>query len=136
MRLTFRKLDKKITEAIGSVDFLIRQGPIIVLSNKQYSMQGSAHPTREAVSIFRDMADTDKTRVTFSFYPQYRPPEETSTTPPFVRALQSNEILFVKGSVRIRIEVPPGGSFVWQGNSGEPMGNDIKSPGIFPFMKI
>lgn len=136
MRLIFRKFDRKIAEAIGSVDFPVHQGPIIVLSNKQHSMQGPAHPTREAVSIFRDMADTDETRVTFILYAQYISPEEASTTPPIVRTLWPGEILFVKGSVTIRIKVPSGGSFVWQGNSGEPMGNDIKSPGIFPFMKI
>jgi hypothetical protein len=41
----------------------------------------------------------------------------------------------VKGSV-IEIEIPTGGSFVWQGNRGEPIDLDMLGPEVFPFMKI
>lgn len=57
-------------------------------------------------------------------------------TCPVVRKLRPNEILFVKGSVRMEIEVPVGGSFVWQGNSGEPMGLDMLGPEVFEFMAV
>lgn len=57
-------------------------------------------------------------------------------TRPVVRKLRRNEILFVKGSVRIEIEVPAEGSFVWQGNSGEPMGRDMLGLEVFEFMAL
>ena len=32
--------------------------------------------------------------------------------------------------------MPAGGVFVWQGNSGEPMGLNMLGPEVFAFMKI
>ncbi|OQE10128.1 hypothetical protein PENFLA_c001G10950 [Penicillium flavigenum] len=128
----------KVKEAIGEVDFPIRQGPVIVLSLEDHSTWGTklAHPSRNAVSVFRDLSDTDETRVTFMLYPPDLPKEEIRETRPFIRKLLRNEILFVKGSVRMELEVPAGGSFVWQGNSGEPMGPDMLGPEVFEFMAL
>ncbi|KXG51318.1 uncharacterized protein PGRI_093300 [Penicillium griseofulvum] len=128
----------KIKEAIGEVDFLIRQGPVIVLSSENHSTWGTrlAHPSRNAVSIFRDLSDTDETRVTFMLYPPDLPKEEIRETRPVMRKLQRNEILFVNGLVRMELEVPAEGSFVWQGNSGEPMGRDMLGPEVFEFMAL
>ncbi|KAJ6159377.1 hypothetical protein N7497_003914 [Penicillium chrysogenum] len=121
----------KIKEAIGEVGFIYRQGPVIVVSSEDHSTWGTAlaHPSHDAVSIFRDLSDTDEIRLTFKLYPQ-------GAIQPFVRKLRRNEILFVKGSVRMEIEVPSGGSFVWQGNSGEPMGRDIHRLEVFEFMAL
>lgn len=69
-------------------------------------------------------------------YPPDLPKETTSEIRPFVRKLRRNEILFVKGSVRIELEVPSRGSFVWQGNSGEPMGRDMLGSDVFEFMAL
>ncbi|KXG46488.1 uncharacterized protein PGRI_053440 [Penicillium griseofulvum] len=131
-----RKATRKINEAIGEVDFLVRQGPVIVLSLKDHSTWGTrlAHPTRHAVSAFRDLSNVDETRVTFMLYPQDLPKDAMLEARPVMRKLQPNEILFVKGPVRMRIEVPAKGSFVWQGNSGKPMGLDMFGPEVFEFM--
>jgi hypothetical protein len=88
------------------------------------------------VSVFRDLSDTDETRVTFMLYSPGLPKEAIWQIRPFVRKLRRNEILFVKGSVRMQMEVPAGGSFVWQGNNGVPMGPDMYGPEIFEFMAV
>ncbi|KAJ6182794.1 hypothetical protein N7485_001436 [Penicillium canescens] len=128
----------KINEAIGEVDFLLRQGPVIVLSLEGHSTWGTrlAHPSRNAVSVFRDLSEIDETRVTFKLYPPDLPREATWETRLVVRKLRPNEILFVKGSVRMGIEVPTRGSFVWLGNSGDLMAFDMLSPEVFEFMAI
>ncbi|KAJ5517487.1 hypothetical protein N7527_009047 [Penicillium freii] len=128
----------KIKEAIGEVGFICRQGPVIVVSSEDHSTWGTAlaHPSHDAVSIFRDLSDTDEIRLTFKIYPQGVPEEAIWAIQPFVRKLRRNEILFVKGSVRMEIEVPSGGSFVWQGNSGKPMGRDIHRLDVFEFMAL
>lgn len=69
-------------------------------------------------------------------YPLNLPKEATQETRPIMRKLRPNEILFIKGSVRMEIDVPAGGSFVWQGNSGEPMGLDMFGPEVFEFMVV
>lgn len=120
------------------MDFLLRQGPVIVLSTENHSAWGTrlAHPSRGAVSVFRDLSNTDETRVTFKLYPQDIPKEATPEIRHVVRKLRPNEILFVKGSVRMKIEIPSGGSFVWQGHSGDPIGFDMLGPEVFEFMTI
>ncbi|KOS37044.1 hypothetical protein ACN38_g12187 [Penicillium nordicum] len=128
----------KVKEAIGEVGFPIRQGPVIVLSLENNSTWGTrlAHPSRNAVSVFRDLSDTDETRVTFMLYPPDLPKEEIRQTRPFVRKLRRNEILFVKGSVRMELNVPTEGSFVWQGHNSEPMGRDMLGSEVFKFMTL
>lgn len=88
------------------------------------------------MSVFRDLSDSDETRVTFMLYPPDLPKEEIRKTRPVQRKLQRNEILFVNGSVRMELEAPAEGSFVWQGHSGEPMGRDILGPEVFEFMAL
>lgn len=88
------------------------------------------------MSVFRDLSNANGSRVTFKLYPQDLPKEATLEIRPVERKLQPDQILFVKGSVRMEIEVPSGGSFVWQGNSRDPMGNDILDPDVFEFMTI
>ncbi|KAJ6069156.1 hypothetical protein N7499_011043 [Penicillium canescens] len=114
----------KINEAIGEVDFLLRQGPVIVLSLEGHSTWGTrlAHPSRNASH--------------FQALPPDLPREATWETRLVVRKLRPNEILFVKGSVRMGIEVPTRGSFVWLGNSGDLMAFDMLSPEVFEFMAI
>ncbi|KAJ5752749.1 hypothetical protein N7520_009666 [Penicillium odoratum] len=128
----------KITEAIGDVDFLLRQGPVIVHSTEDHSTWGTrlAHPSREAVSAFRDLARGDEAKVVFKLYPLDLPREATLVTRPVVRKLQPHEILFVKGTIRMEIEMPAGGCFVWQGNSGDPMGYDMLGSEVFEFMMV
>jgi hypothetical protein len=136
------QFSEKIKEAIGEVGFLLRQGPVIVLSTETHIGWGTrlAHPSRGAVSAFRDLSQTDETRVTFKLYPPGLPKEAIHETRPVARPvarkLRPNEILFVKGSVMMEIEIPSKGGFVWQGNSGEPMGLDMLSQDVFEFMKI
>jgi hypothetical protein len=146
MKLTKPKFSERIKEAIGNVGILspprpLRQGPVVVLSRESYSWgSGLAHPSHDGVSAFRDLSNDGDTRVSFKLYPssQDLSKEELAAlgTQPVVRKLMPNDILFVKGSVRIEIEMPAGGSFVWQGNRGEPMGLDMLGPEVFPFMRI
>ncbi|KAJ6142230.1 hypothetical protein N7497_011329 [Penicillium chrysogenum] len=128
---------RKIKEAIGEVGFTCRQGPVIVVSSENHSWGTRlAHPSSDAVSVFRDLSNIGETRATFRLYPRDIPKGETRETRPVVRKLRRNEILFVKGSVRMEIEVPAEGSFVWQGNSGEPMGRDMLGIEVFEFMAL
>ena len=69
-------------------------------------------------------------------YPPDIPKETISEVRPFIRKLRRDEILFVRGSIRMEIEVPASGSFVWQGNSGAPMGHDMLGPDVFEFMAV
>ncbi|KAJ5473993.1 hypothetical protein N7475_003559 [Penicillium sp. IBT 31633x] len=129
--------DGKIKEAIGEVGFICRQGPVIVASSETHSWGTRlAHPSRDAVSAFRDLSNIGETRATFRLYPQDIPKSEMQETQPVMRKLRRNEILYVKGSVRMEIEVPAEGSFVWQGNSGEPMGRDMLGLEVFEFMAL
>lgn len=132
------QFSEKIKEAIGQVGFLLRQGPVIVLSTEHHIGWGTrlAHPSRGAVSAFRDLSQTDETRVTFKLYPPGLPKEAIHETRPVARKLRPTEILFVKGTVRMEIEIPSKGGFVWQGNSDVPMGVDMLGPEVFEFMKI
>ncbi|CAG8057774.1 unnamed protein product [Penicillium nalgiovense] len=128
---------RKIKEAIGEVGFICRQGPVIVVSSENHSWGTRlAHPSPDAVSAFRDLSNIDETRATFRLYPRDIPKGEMRETRPVVRKLRRNEILFVKGSVRMEIKVPAEGSFVWQGNSGEPMGRDMLGLEVFEFMAL
>ncbi|KAJ5249406.1 hypothetical protein N7524_011722 [Penicillium chrysogenum] len=128
---------RKIKEAIGEVGFTCRQGPVIVVSSENHSWGTRlAHPSPDAVSTFRDLSNIGETRTAFRLYPLNIPKAETRETRPVVRKLRRNEILFVKGSVRMEIEVPAEGSFVWQGNSGKPMGRDMLGLEVFEFMAL
>ncbi|KAJ5159057.1 uncharacterized protein N7500_008708 [Penicillium coprophilum] len=60
--------------------------------------------SRPTVSVFRDLSNIDEARDLTK--------EETRENQLVKRKLRPNEILFVKGSVRIEIEVPTRGSFV------------------------
>ena len=88
------------------------------------------------MSIFRDVSSVDETRVSFKLYPIDLPEEGLSDTRPVVRRLKTNEVLFAKGSVWMEIDIPPRGCFVWEGNSADPMGDDIRGSRVFEFMKI
>ncbi|KAJ5547475.1 hypothetical protein N7513_003723 [Penicillium frequentans] len=128
----------KIKEVIGDVGFPVRQGPVIVHSTENHYTWGIrlAHPSHDAVSAFRDLARTDKTRVAFKLYPPGPPREATLETLPVERKLQPHEILFVKGPIRMEIEIPAEGSFVWEGNSEDIMGYDMLGPEVFEFMMV
>lgn len=117
---------------------LLYQGPVIIESAEGHSAwpPGPAHPSHDAVSAFRDLAIEKGTRITFRLYPHNIPIEMVNETRPVIRKLQQNEVLFVKGSVMIEIELPARGCFVWQGNSYRPMGFDMVQSGVFEFMKI
>ena len=88
------------------------------------------------MSVFRDLSETEEGRTTFMLYPLDLPKEVTHETRPIKRKLRRNEILVVKGSVRMKIDVPAEGAFVWQGNSGEPMGLDMLGSEVFGFMAV
>ncbi|KAJ5265395.1 hypothetical protein N7524_006413 [Penicillium chrysogenum] len=79
------KFTRKIKEAIGEGTRL-------------------THLSRPTVSIFRDLSNIDEIRDLTK--------EETRESQLVKRKLRPNEILFVKGSVRIEIEVPTRGSFI------------------------
>ncbi|KAJ6126421.1 hypothetical protein N7523_002033 [Penicillium sp. IBT 18751x] len=129
---------EKIKEAIGEVVSLVRQGPVIVLSTRNHVGWGTrlAHPSHGAVSAFRDLSQNEETKVIFKLYPPNLPKDEIHETQPGARKLQPNQILFVKGSVRMEIEIPSEGGFVWQGNSDGPMGVDMLGSEVFEFMMI
>lgn len=88
------------------------------------------------MSAFRDLANVNEARITFRLYPPDMPRETMNETQPVIRKLQPNEVLLVKGSVMMEIELPAQGCFVWQGNSFRPMGWDMVQTGVFEFMQI
>lgn len=118
--------------------FHLRQGPVIVHSTENHSTRGTrlAHPSHDAVLAFRDLSRTDETRVVFKLYPLGLPREKTRETGPIMRELQPHEILFVKGAIQMKLEIPTGGYFVWQGNSGDPLGYNMLGPEVFEFMMV
>jgi len=120
------------------VDFLLRQGPVIVHSTENHFAWGTrlAHPLRDAVSAFRDLSRGEEAKVLFKLYPLGLSREAIQEARPVERRLRAHEILFVKGSVRMEIEIPAGGSVIWQGNSGDPMGLDMLGEEVFEFMKV
>ncbi|KAJ5642844.1 hypothetical protein N7490_006844 [Penicillium lividum] len=128
----------KIKEAIGAVDFLLRQGPVIIHSTEDHSTWGTrlAHPSRKAVSAFRDLTWTDEAKIVFELYPLDLLREATLETRPVMRKLQPHEILFMKGTIRMQIEMPAGGCFIWQGNSGGLMGYDMLGLEVFEFIVV
>lgn len=141
VELTTREFDRKVNEAIREVPFKIRQGPVIVsVGSSTAWTHRLAHPSREAVSIFRSLSNTVEEKVLFKIYRSSqgltREELEDLGNPPDCVSLEQNEILFVKGDVWMDIDVPKRGSFVWQGNSGNAMGFDMLSPAVFPFVDI
>ena len=141
VELTTPKFYRKVHEAIREVPFKIRQGPVIVSVGSSTAWNYRlAHPSREAVSIFRSLSNTVEEKVLFKIYRSSQgltreELENLGNTPDCV-SLEQNEILFVKGDVWMDIVVPSRGSFVWQGNSGNAMGFDMLSPALFPFVDI
>lgn len=119
-------------EAIGEVPFPIHQGPFIIASEGGPTTWSRklAHPSPGAVSVFRDLSKDSESCVSFTLYIEGCSGTETAV----VRKLKPAEILFVKGGVSMDVAIPSGGSFVFQGHSGNSMGLDMLSPKAFPFM--
>lgn len=139
--LTTSKFEQKVNEAIREVPFEIRQGPVIVsVGSSTAWTYRLAHPSRQAVSIFRSLSNTVEEKVLFKIYRSSqgltREELEILGITPDCVGLGRNEILFVKGDVWMDIVVPEEGSFIWQGNSGNAMGFDMLSPALFPFVDI
>ena len=118
----------------------MRQGPVIVSSAGHPTIwqRKLAHPSREAVSIFRDISQSSakENRVSFTIYlaPEFRSTDRIETL--VTRKLQPDEVLFVKGPCIMDISVPSSGLLIWQGHKGSTMGTDMLLPQVFPFMKI
>lgn len=113
---------------------MLRQGPVII-SSEGVSTKWSrklAHPSPNAVSIFRDLSNASGGSVSFTLYIEGHEGTETAV----VRKLNPTEILFVKGSISMDVDMPSGSSFVWKGHSANSMGLNMLSPRVFPFMSI
>ena len=50
--------------------------------------------------------------------------------------LRPNEVLFVRGGVKMEISLPAEAFLVWQGFSEDPWGMDPSAPEAFAFMRI
>ncbi|CAP87183.1 hypothetical protein BAC82546-Penicillium chrysogenum [Penicillium rubens Wisconsin 54-1255] len=130
---------RKIEEVIGRPAFLLHQGPVIVHSPDLPTNWGinAAHPVRNGVSVFRTLSGD---RVTLKLYPISHHLSSTEFAQgkgtPRSFNLTSNEVLFVRGALKMEISLPAGGFLVWQGFSEDPWGIDPSAPEAFAFMRI
>ncbi|KAJ6168247.1 hypothetical protein N7497_001090 [Penicillium chrysogenum] len=130
---------RKIEEVIGRPAFLLHQGPVIVHSPDLPTNWGinAAHPVRNGVSVFRTLSGDS---VTLKLYPishhlsSTEFAQEKGTPRSF--NLTSNEVLFVRGALKMEISLPAGGFLAWQGFSEDPWGIDPSAPEAFAFMRI
>ncbi|CAG8244812.1 unnamed protein product [Penicillium salamii] len=134
---------RKIEEVIGRPAFLLHQGPVVVHSSNLPTNWGinAAHPVRNGVSVFRVLSGNLEDRVaTLKLYPishhlsSAEFAQERGTSRTF--NLRSNEVLFVRGALKMEISLPAGGFLAWQGFSEDPWGMDPSAPEAFAFMKI
>ncbi|CAG8875815.1 unnamed protein product [Penicillium salamii] len=134
---------RKIEEVIGRPAFLLHQGPVVVHSSNLPTNWGinAAHPVRNGVSVFRTLSGDLEDRVTtLKLYPishhlsSAEFAQERGTPRTF--HLRSNEVLFVRGALKMEISLPAGGFLAWQGFSEDPWGMDTSAPEAFAFMKI
>ncbi|CAG8148177.1 unnamed protein product [Penicillium nalgiovense] len=134
---------RKIEEVIGRPAFLLHQNPVIVHSPDLPTNWGinAAHPVRNGVSVFRTLSgDLEDSVATLNLYPISRHlssaefAQEKGTPRSF--NLISNEVLFVRGALKMEISLPAGGSLVWQGFPEDPRGIDPSAPEAFAFMRI
>ncbi|CAG7997774.1 unnamed protein product [Penicillium salamii] len=138
-----RKFTRKIEEVIGRPAFLLHQGPVVVQSSglpTNWAIN-AAHPVRNGVSVFRTLSGDLEDRVTtLKLYPishhlsSAEFAQERGTPRTF--NLRSNEVLFVRGALKMEISLPAGGFLAWQGFSEDPWGMDPSAPEAFAFMKI
>jgi hypothetical protein len=128
---------------IGRPAFLLHQGPVIVHLSILPTNWGinAAHPVRNGVSVFRTLSGDLEDRVTtLKLYPishhlsSAEFAQERGTPRTF--NLRSNEVLFVRGALKMEISLPAGGFLAWQGFSEDPWGMDPSAPEAFAFMKI
>ncbi|KAJ5277567.1 hypothetical protein N7534_003635 [Penicillium rubens] len=134
---------RKIEEVIGRPAFLLHQGPVIVHSPDfptNWAIK-AAHPVRNGVSVFRTLSGNLEDRVTIlKLYPVSHHLSSTEFAQergtPISFYLRSNEVLFVRGALKMEISLPAGGFIVWQGFSKEPWGMDPSAREAFAFMRI
>ncbi|CAG8122638.1 unnamed protein product [Penicillium nalgiovense] len=134
---------RTIEDVIGRPSFLLHQGPIIVHSPVGPAKWGmnAAHPVRNGVSVFRTLSGSLEDRVTIlKLYPvshhlaSIEFAQEVEM--PISFYLRSNEVLFVRGALKMEISLPAGGFLVWQGFSKEPWGMNPSAREAFAFMRI
>ncbi|CAG7936818.1 unnamed protein product [Penicillium nalgiovense] len=134
---------RTIEDVIGRPSFLLHQGPVIVHSPEGPAKWGmnAAHPVRNGVSVFRTLSGSLEDRVTIlKLYPvshhlaSIEFAQEVDV--PISFYLRSNEVLFVRGALKMEISLPAGGFLVWQGFSKEPWGMDPSAREAFAFMRI
>jgi hypothetical protein len=143
IELKLWKFTRKIEEVIGRPAFLLHQGPVIVHSPDfptNWAIK-AAHPVRNGVSVFRTLSGNLEDRVTIlKLYPVSHHLSSTEFAQergtPISFYLRSNEVLFVRGALKMEISLPAGGFIVWQGFSKEPWGMDPSAREAFAFMRI
>jgi hypothetical protein len=139
IELKLWKFTRKIEEVIGRPAFLLHQGPVIVHSPDLPTNWGinAAHPVRNGVSVFRTLSGDS---VTLKLYPISHHLSSTEFAQgkgtPRSFNLTSNEVLFVRGALKMEISLPAGGFLAWQGFSEDPWGIDPSAPEAFAFMRI
>ncbi|KAI1829216.1 hypothetical protein DTO027I6_9884 [Penicillium roqueforti] len=134
---------KKIEEVIGRPAFFLHQGPVIVHAPDLTTDWGinAAHPVQDGVSVFRTLSGSLEDGVTtLKLYPISHHLSSTEFArekgTPRSFNLRSNEVLFVRGALKMEISLPAGGYFVWQGFSEDPWGVDPSASEAFSFMRI
>jgi hypothetical protein len=99
----------------------------------------TAHPSRDAISVFRCFkgGPNQEAVVINLFSASHNLSVEefrAQNVPSSKLSMESNQVLFVKGSLWIEVTVPPGVSLVWQGFSKSPLGANKFSLDALPFM--
>ncbi|PYH76405.1 hypothetical protein BO82DRAFT_396127 [Aspergillus uvarum CBS 121591] len=139
----FRKI---IKNRLNVHDFrdLKKQGPAIIefKENTEVEQFMRAHPSREAVSVFRPLRDSAGwdnglfKLFTSSHHQNDHEFEHSPDKDADEVVVDKKQCLFVDGALYVKLSPKGGVRMVWQGFSKRPMFGDIDNPKGLPFMKI
>ncbi|THC93691.1 hypothetical protein EYZ11_006835 [Aspergillus tanneri] len=124
-----------------------KQGPAIIefftgTAGEHEEQFMRAHPSREAVSIFRPLREPAYWgNGLFKLYTSSHHQTEvqfrnTDNRDAHEIVVGTDEVLVIFGGLHIQLSPNSGTRIVWQGFSKRPMLDDIRSPLALPFMKV
>ncbi|KAA8649662.1 hypothetical protein EYZ11_013556 [Aspergillus tanneri] len=121
-----------------------KQGPAIVefAGTREHGKFMRAHPSREAVSVFRPLRDPACwDNGLFKLYTSSHHQTEvqfqnTDNRDAHEIVVGTDEVLVIFGGLHVQLSPNSGIRMVWQGFSKRPMLSDIWSPLALPFMKV
>ncbi|GKZ74160.1 hypothetical protein AnigIFM50267_011402 [Aspergillus niger] len=123
---------------------IIKQGPAIIdfKDNEEAEHMMRAHPSRDAISVFRPLKKPAKwdnglfKLYTLSHHQTDQEFEKSEGKDAHEVVVDPEQCLFVEGGLYVRLSPKGGTRMVWQGFSVHPMLGDIENPKGLPFMKI